>query len=153
MYGLGGKRALNHEVRLPEARRYVAVPDFQAFGDVGGGFRCRLEARREHVLVQQGRAGQHRLDDVDDVRQHVVVHLDEVERLFGDERAGGRHCRDRMSFVKGLLPGHDVAHDIAIVDHHLAGGDEFRGLFEEIIAADYGLYPRQPERGGGVDPT
>src|SRR6185295_4056085 len=29
--------------------------------------------------------------------------------------------------------------------------DEFRGLLEEIIAADDGFYPRQPERGGGVD--
>jgi hypothetical protein len=34
--------------------------------------------------VQQRRIGLHRLLDIDDVRQHVIIDLDQLARLFGD---------------------------------------------------------------------
>ena len=84
VHGLGGELALDDDVGLLEAGRDVAQHELDALGDVGGRLGRRLDAGRDHVLVQQRRAGLHRLDHVDDVRQHLVVDLDQLQRLLGD---------------------------------------------------------------------
>ena len=47
----------------------------------------------EQVVVQHRRVRRHRRLDVDDVRQHLVVDLDQVERFLGDRRAWWRRPR------------------------------------------------------------
>jgi len=54
-------------------------------GRVGG----RLDAAGNHVLEQQRRVGFHRVIDVDHMRQHLVIDLDQRQRLVGDDRIGG----------------------------------------------------------------
>ena len=54
----------------------IAELEFEPLGDVGR-LRRRLDAARDHVVEQQRRIRLHRLIDVDDVRQHLVVDLDQ----------------------------------------------------------------------------
>ena len=84
VHGLGVEGALDHEIGLGEARRDVADRELDPLGDVGGLVRRRLDACGEQVLVQQRRVVRHRLDDVDHVRQRLVLDLDQLERLLGD---------------------------------------------------------------------
>ena len=68
---------LDHHVGLGEARVEIADVEFEPLGDVGRLGRRRLDAAGDHVLEQQRRVVRHRLVDVDDVRQHLVVDLDQ----------------------------------------------------------------------------
>ena len=84
VHGLGVELALDHDVGLGEALLHVAERELDPLGDVRGLGRRRLDARGDHVLVQQRRAALHRLDHVDHVRQDLVVDLDQLQRLPGD---------------------------------------------------------------------
>jgi hypothetical protein len=102
-----------------------------------------LDAVGEEIVVQDRRVGPHGLDHVDHVRQHLVRHVDELERLAGDGRAGGGHGGHRVALVERLLARHDVPHHVLVVHHHLAGRDELGGLVGEIVAGDDGLHAGQ----------
>ena len=64
---------LDDHVGRGEAGVEVADLELQPLGDVGRLGRRRLDAAGDHVLEQQRRVGRHRLVDVDDVRQHLVI--------------------------------------------------------------------------------
>ena len=59
-----------------KAGRHIADRELDPLGDVGGRSRRRLDASGDHVLEQQRRIGLHRLVDIDNVRQHLVIDLD-----------------------------------------------------------------------------
>ena len=73
VHRLGGVVALDDHLGLGEAGLDVALGEGHDLGDVGRLGRLRLDAGGEHVVVQQRRAVGHRLFDVDDVRQHLVL--------------------------------------------------------------------------------
>ena len=92
VHGLGGVVLLDHHVGLVEARLGVALLELDALGDVRRLGGRRIGTLGQEVVVQDRRVGLHRLGDVDDVRQHLVVDLDQRQRLLGDRL---RHRRDR----------------------------------------------------------
>jgi hypothetical protein len=139
VHRLGRERALYDEVRLLEAGLDVADSELDALGDVGGLLGRRLHAGRYEVLVQQRRVRLHSLDDVDDVRQHLVIDFDQLQGLLGDGGAGGGHRRHRMALEEDLLARHHATHDVAVIDHHLAGRNEFGRLILEVVARHHGL--------------
>src|SRR5262249_60279255 len=69
----------------------------------------------------------------------------------GDGRAGGGHRGHRVALVEGLLARHDVPDHVLVVHHHLARGDELRGLVSEVVARDDRLHPRLRLGLRGVD--
>ena len=151
VHRLGRERALDDEIGLLEAGGDVAQHELDALGHVRGRLGRGVHAGREHIVMQQRRARLHGLDHVDDVRQHLVVDLDELQRPLGDLGAGGGHCRDRVALIERLLARHHVAHDILVVDHHLARRDELGGLVLEVHAGDDGLDAGELLRRRGVD--
>ena len=120
-------------------------------GDVGRLGRRRRHALGDLVLVQQRRVGLHRLLDVDDVGQHLVVDLDQLQRLLGDRLRRGGDGGDGVAVVQHLLARHHAARDVAEVDHQLAGGGDQDGHVGEIVAGDDGLDAGQLLGGRGVD--
>ena len=72
-----------------------------------------LDAFGADVRMQDRRVGLHRLDRIDDVREHLVIDLDQLQRLLGDRLAGGGDGRDRMAVVERLLARHRVAGHVA----------------------------------------
>ena len=77
-------------------------------GLVGGGSTPR-------VIMSSNNSGAsrlHRLVDVDDVRQHLVIDRDQRQRLVGDRLAGRGDGGDRMALIEHLLARHDVARHV-----------------------------------------
>ena len=98
-----------------------------------------------------GASGPHGLDHVDDVREHLVLHVDQLERAPGDRDAGGGDGGHRVALVERLLAGHHVPHHVLVVHHHLAGRDELRRLVAEVVPGDDGLHAGQRFRLRRVD--
>ena len=88
---------------------------------------------------------------VDDVRQHLVVHLDQRQRLFGDRGAGGRHRGDRVALVQRLLARQDVARDVPEVHRDALGADVVELLIREVLRGDHRLHAGQLLGRRGVD--
>ena len=70
--------------------------------------------------MQQRRIGLHCLFDIDDVRQHVVLDLDQLAGLLGDRRRGRRHRSDGVAVIEDLVARHAVARQIAEIHRPLA---------------------------------
>ncbi len=111
MHRRGLERHLDDFVGRREPGLDVTEIELVALGDIRGLGR-RFDAARDHVFEQQRRVRLHRLVDVDDVRQHLVVDRDQRERLVGDGLAGGRDGGDRMALIEHLLARHDVARHV-----------------------------------------
>ena len=151
MHCLGTVVALDDDLGLGKARSRVTFLELDALGDVRRRGGRRIGALGHHAFVQDRRTGLHRVGDVDDVRQHLVVDLDQSQRLLGD---GLRNCRDGshgVAFVERLLARHDVARDVLQVHLHLAGRHDQVGLLGEVLRRDDGLHAGQRFGLGGVD--
>ena len=98
-------RVLEHEVGLGEALGHVPPVEVGLLGHVDGLGRLGLALGRRHPGVRQRlarvglgprvrhrrRPGLHRPQGVDRDRQHLVHHLDQVERLLRDRQLVRRH--------------------------------------------------------------
>ena len=151
VHRLGGVVALYHDLGQLEAGVGVALHIVNALGDVRRLGRHRLHALGDQMVVQQRCTVLHRLGDVDDVRQHLVLDLDQRQGRIGNGVGGGRDRGDGMALIERLLAGHDVARDVAQVDLHLAGGDDQVGLLGEVLRRHHGFYARQLLGGRDVD--
>ena len=120
---------------------------FEMFDGFVGGF----DAAGDHVLEQQRRVRLHRLVDVDDVRQHLVIDLDQRERLVGDGLAGGRDGGDRMALVEHLLARHDVARHVPEIHRDALGADILELLVGQVLAGHHRLDAGQRRRLRRVD--
>ena len=128
--GLGAEAALDDHVGLGEACVDVTQLVLEGSGDVGG-----LALELDEV-VQDRRAGLHRLLDVDHEGQHLVFDLDQLAGFRRDLLGGGGDGGDRMAGKQRLLAGHDVAgHPAHVLDaqhhrlverevHDVLGGDD-----------------------------
>ena len=144
MHRLGVERPLDDDVGFRKSLFRIADRQVVTFDDVRRLF-CvwPLQALGTQVIVQDRRAGLHRLDRVDDVRQHLVFDLDQFQRFLGDRLAGRGDGRDRMAFPINLLACH---HDAG----HVAGASALRDL-GKIVARDDGLHAGQFRRLGDID--
>ena len=121
----------------------VADIEIVALRDVGRAVGLEADLGREHriqrvqLLVQDRGIGMHRRIDVGDVRQDLVVDLDQAQRATGDGGADGGDGGDRVTVVERLLARHDVVADVKKIVVAIV----------EIIARDDGLHARQ---GGGL---
>jgi len=132
MHRLRRVAALDHQFRLAEPGLGVALREADALGDVRRGGGLGLDAGGIEVVVQQGRVRRHRGLDVDDVGQHLVLDLDEIDRLGGDEGRGGRDRGHGVPLVEHLVAGHDIAREVAEIHRPLADEGLFRADLGEI---------------------
>ena len=82
--------------------------------------------------MQQWRVRRHRRLDIDDVRQHLVLDLDQLERLGGDNWRGGGDGGHRVALVQHLVARHDIARQVAEVHRPFAHKGFFRADLREI---------------------
>ncbi len=143
VHGLRGVVLLDHHLGLGEGRLGVALLELDALGDVRRLGGRRIGALGQEVVVQDRRVGLHRLGDVDDVRQHLVVDLDQRQRLLGDRLRHRGDGGNGMALIERLLARHDVARDIAHVHLHLAGRHDEVGLVGEVLGRDHRLHAVQ----------
>ena len=139
------------DIGLAEAGLGVAFGEGYPLGDVGGVGRLGLDTLGEQIVVQQGRVGLHRLFDVDDVRQHVIVDLDQFARLLGDRRRDRGDRGHRMPVIEGALARHAVAREIAEIHRPLADKRLLRRDRREILPGDHRLDAGQGLGLFGVD--
>ena len=123
VHGLGLERALDDQVGGGEALVDVAERDLDAGGDVRRLVGRVVHAAGAQMVVQDRRVRRHRRDDVRHVRQHLVVHRDQLEGALGDRGAGRGDRGDGVAVIEHLVVGDDVVGEVAEVDRHLAGRD------------------------------
>ncbi len=143
---------LDDEIGFLEAGLDVAFREGDHLGDIRRLRRLRLDPGGEDVVMQDRCALRHRRLDIHHIGQHFVLHLDQVERLFGDRRRGCRHGGHRVALVEHLAPGHAVARQVAQIVRHGADMGALRRYVGEIGAGDDRLDPRQRRRLCGIDP-
>ena len=144
---------LDHDIGLGKPGIEVADLEFEPLRDVGGLGRRRLDPARHHVFEQQRRVGLHRLVDIDDVRQHLVIDLDQRQGLV---RRGGIGCGDRgdrVPLIECLLARHHVARHMPEIDRDPLGADILEFLLGKIVRGHHRPDPGQRRRLGGVDPA
>ena len=149
--GAGGELPLHHRIRLGEALRRVAPFVQAAGGDVGGRFGGRIDPFGEHVFVEHGGAGGHRLFHVHHMGQHLVVDLDGLQRRQGGAARGGGRRRQGVAFVEHLAAGHDVAAQVAVIHFSFAAGARLCFQQREVIPRNHRLHLFHRFGGGDVD--
>ena len=137
---------LDDDVGLLEAGLDIAVAELASAramleGFVGFGSTPSVKMR---CGCRTGAFGLHRLIDIGDVRQDLVVDLDQLQRLAGDGGADRRDGRNGMAVIERLLARH------AVVEHVAACRDRHRSG-REVGAGDDGLYAGQLLGLRGVD--
>ena len=145
--------ALDDDVGLLERRIHVAQLEDHALGDIRRRRRLRIDARGEHVVMEHRRALDHRVLDVDDMRQDLVIHLDGRERGIGGGGAGGRDGRDGMAVIKRLVARHRVAGHVLEVRRAFADKGFLAGDLGHVGRGHHRLDARDRLRLRGVDGT
>ena len=84
------------------------------------------------MIVQDRRARLHRIYRVDHMRQHFIIHLDQLQRAPGDSFAGRGDRGDRVTVKQRLLARHGHA-------CHVTGGTACR-LIREVVTGNNGLH-------------
>ncbi len=139
MHGCGLELLFDDVIGLGKAPVEIADREFDPLGDVRGLGRRRLDAAGDHVLEQQWRIGRHCRIDVDDMRQDLVVDLDQRRRLVGGVLVDRRDRGDGMTLVEGLLARHDVAGDVPEILLHPLRALVFEFLVGKIGGGDHRL--------------
>ena len=138
---------LHDYVRLRERLLPVAAFEKQPRRDIAvlsrvlAASKPRRQRVRRHVLVDEGRAGRHRLVDRHQWVEDFVLHVDTVERLLRDVRAygdDGDHC---VPLVQDLLAGEVVLRHHPRVHQHLRQVDRRAADNGVVGVRDDGTYP------------
>ena len=128
MHRLGRVTPFNDDIGEAHTGLAVAFLEADLLGDVRRPLRLRLHSLRKHVVVQDRRIFGHRLFAIDHVWQHLVLDLDQVERLGGDDRRNGGERGDRVTLIQYLVARHDVARQVAEIHRAFADKCLFRGI-------------------------
>ncbi len=142
---------LDDDVGLAEPGLDVALGKAHHLGDVGGLGRLGVDPRGKDFVVQHRRVGRHRRLDVHHVRQHLVLDLDQVERLLGDRRRNRGDRGHRVTLVKSLADRHAVARQVPQIGRRRADNALIRREVREVGAGRHRLDARQRHRLVGVD--
>ena len=151
MHRLGRVAPLDRDIGVAEPGLDVALGERHPLGDVRGPGRLGLDPLGIKVVVQQRRVGLHRLFDVDDVRQYVVIDLDQFAGLLGDRRRDRGDRGHRVPVIERPLAGHAVAREIAEVHRPFADKRLLRGDRREVLPGDHRLDPGERLGLCGVD--
>ena len=89
--------------------------------------------------------------DVDDVRQHLVLHVDQFQRLVGNRLRGRGDRGDGVTLVQRLAARHAVARQVAEVHRPFADERLFRGDVGEVLGGHHRLHAGQLQRLGRID--
>ena len=141
--------AFDHRLGRGKPGGQVPALELDVVGDVG------VVPRAVFALAQSGNEDRglvvHGLDHVLHVGQDFVGDLDQLDRLFGDVRAGGGHRGHDVAVVEHLVAGHAVARNMLRVDGQLAHHGGAGADVGHIVSSDDGLHPGQGRGRGGVD--
>ena len=146
-----GVAPLDDDISVAEAGVEIALGEPDHLGDVGCVCRLGIDALGEQVVVQYRRVGLHRLFDVDDVRQYVVVDLDQFTGLLGDRRRGRGDGCHRMAVVEHLVARQAVARQVAEVHRTFADKGFLRRDRRKVLRSDDGFDAGQGAGLLGVD--
>ena len=80
----------------------------------------RSHAGGEQVVVQDRRIRRHRRFDIDNERQHFVLHVDQLQRFIGDRLSRGGDGGDGVALIQRLAARHDVQRQVAEVHRAFA---------------------------------
>ena len=138
-------------VGLGKACIRVADLELDPLRDIRGLGRRRLDAAGDLVLEEQRRVGLHRLVDIDDVRQYLVIDIDQRRRFLGDRFADRRDRGDRVALIERLLARHDVARYVPEILRDPLRADIFEFMVGEVLGGDHRLDPGQCLGLRGVD--
>ncbi len=149
--GGGLELLLDDHIGLVEALREIADRKFEPLSDIGRLCRRRLDTARDHVFEQQRCIGRHRLVDIDDVRQDLVIDVDQCCGFIGGRLVDRRNGGNGMALIKRLFARHDIAGDVPEILL-----DPLRSLILELMvgeirAGDDRLDPGYFQRLRGVD--
>ena len=145
MHGLGLEAAFDDYVGFLEAGFNIALLVFEGAGDIGG------LAFEFDVIVQDGRAGLHRILDVDRVGQDLVLDFDQLQRLGRDDLGGRGDGSHRMTVEQRLVARHDVAaHPADVLDaqHHRSLVDR---KIDDVLGGHDGFDAREGFGLRGID--
>ncbi len=142
---------LDHHVRGLEPRLHIAHRELKPLGNVRGFRRSRFDASGNHVLEQQRSVVGHGVVDVDDMRQHLIIDLDERRGMVGDAAADGGDGGDGVALVQRLLASQDVAGDVPEIHRDTLGADVVELLRRQIGGGHDGLDAGQRLGGRSVD--
>ncbi len=143
--------ALDDDIGLAEPGFGVALGEGHPLGDVRRMGRLGIDALGEQIVVQQRSVGLHRLFDVDDVRQHMVVDLDQLAGFLGDRRRGGGDGGHCVPVIERPLARHAIGRQVSEIHRPFADERLFRGDRREILPSDHRLDPGQCPGLLGVD--
>jgi len=143
---LGGEMILDHQVGFGKARLDIAMAAFVFAHHVG--MHPLGHGIVRGPLTDHRRIHQHRLVHIGHMRQDLVVHLDQLERITRRQRRGGGNSGHRMPVIKRLVAGHDVFKDVPEIT--LQPRRKFH-LVREIGAGDHCLHILQCLGLGGVN--
>ena len=110
--GRGLELLFDDVIGLGEALVEVADLEFEPLRDIGGLGRRGLDTAGDHVFEQQRRVGHHRLVDIDDMRQHLVIDVDQLGCGIGGGFVDRRDGSDGMPFIERFFARHHVARDV-----------------------------------------
>ena len=151
VHRLGGVATFDDHLGLIEAVLDVALVEVHPLGDVRWLGRFRIHPGGEQVVVQDRRIVLHRVLDVDDVGQHLVLHVDQLERFVADRLRNGAHRGDRVPLVQRLVARHAVARKVAEVHRPLADERLFRRDVGQVGGCDHRTHTRQLQRLRRID--
>ena len=151
MHRLRGVAALDDHVGFLEAGFGVAFAEGDHLGNVGGFGWLRIDAGGEHIVVQDRCVGGHRGFHVDDVRQHLIVDMDQRESFVGNRLGGCGNRGQGMAFVQRLVPRHAVQRQIAEIHRAFADERFFRRDVGEVSRRYDGEHAFQCLGLAGVD--
>src|SRR5580692_2328081 len=150
MHGRGLERHLDDLVGRRETCLKIAQLVFDPFRNIGGP-RRRLDPAGDQVGKQEWRIWLHRLIDVDDMRQHLVVYCNQRQRLVGDRLAGSRHRGHGMALIEHLFARHDVARHMPEILRDAFRADILELLLWEVRRGHHDLDAGQRGRLRGID--
>ena len=151
VYRLSRIAALDDDIGFLEARLGVAFVEIHPLGHIRRLGRLGLEVRREQVLVQDRCIVRHRCLDVDDVGEHLVLDVDQVQRRVADCLRDGRNRSNRVTLIQCLVARHAVAREVAEVHRPFANERLFRRDIGKVGGGDDGAHARQLQRLARVD--
>ena len=113
MHRLRIEFTFDDKVRRGETFFDIAHLADHAFGDVGRRIVRFVQAFGPDMIVQDRGARLHCINRVDDVRQDLVIHLDQLQRAFGDGVACRCDRSDGMTVKQRFFTGHRRSGHIA----------------------------------------
>ena len=130
-----------------KARLYVTVTEFHPLCNIGRFLRCRIDAFSNQVIPEQRSIRFHSLVHINDVRQHLIININQFQGLPGNPVIDRGHCGHRMSLKEGFFPSHDIPGHVPVIDDHLSGGlNRADRLIGKIISGHDRLDTRQGQR-------